>query len=106
MQHRWITAAIGIACSALFAAGCSPAVLDGRALSMLYDPNRVSGLPAVDGPSGARDSAPQPTGTGENTDNGETDHLALLALNDLEDFWKQNYSESLQGSFKPISNLL
>jgi predicted metalloprotease len=107
MQHRWITAAIGIACSALLVAGCSPpTVLDGRALSMLYDPNRVSGLPAVDGPSGPRDSAPRPTGTVENTDNGEIDHLALLALNDIEDFWKQNYSKSLQGSFTPISELL
>jgi predicted metalloprotease len=107
MQHRWTTAAIGIACSALVVAGCSaPAVLDGRALSMLYDPNRVSGLPAVDGPSGPRDNAPQPTGTVENTDNGEIDHLALSALDDIDDFWKQNYSKSLQGSFTPISEYL
>src|SRR5262249_3662603 len=107
MQHRWTTAAIGIACSALVVAGCSaPAVLDGRALSMLYDPNRVSGLPAVDGPSGPRDNAPQPTGTVENTDNGEIDHLALSALDDIDYFWKQNYSKSLQGSFTPISEYL
>jgi predicted metalloprotease len=106
MQHRWIRAAIAVACSAVFVAGCSPTVLDGRALAMLYDPNRVSGLPAVDGPSGPRDNAPKPTGTVENTDNGEVDRLVLLALNDIEDFWKKHYSDELQGSFKPVSTLL
>ena len=87
-------AALSVACSALLVASCSPTVLDGRALSMLYDPNRVSGLPATDGPSGPRNNAPQPTGTVENTDGGEVDRLALSAINDIEDFWKQNFSES------------
>ena len=104
--HRSIKAALGIACSALLVAGCSATVLDGRALSMLYDPHRVGGLPATDGPSGPRDNAPKPTGTVNGTDGGDIDKLVLLALNDIEDFWKQNYSESLQGSFKPVSNLL
>jgi predicted metalloprotease len=106
MQHRWITAGIAAACSAVLVAGCSPTVLNGRALSMLYNPNRVSGLPAVDGPSGPRGNAPKPTGTVENTDNGEVDHLILLGINDIEEFWKKNYSESLKGSFKPVSTLL
>ncbi|MBV8964909.1 MAG: neutral zinc metallopeptidase [Mycobacteriaceae bacterium] len=88
-------------------AGCtSPTVLDGRALSMLYDPNRAGGLPATDGPSGPRDNVGQPTGTVDNSDNGEIDRLALLAINDIEDFWKGNYSQSFDGSFKPISTLL
>ena len=104
--HRSIKAALGIACSVLLVAGCSATVLDGRALSMLYDPHRVGGLPATDGPSGPRDNAPKPTGTVNGTDGGDIDKLVLLALNDIEDFWKQNYSESLQGSFKPVSNLL
>ncbi len=73
---------------------------------MLWDPNRVGGLPATDGPSGPRANAPQPTGTVENTDNGEPDRLALLAINDIEDFWKQNYSRDLQGTFKPVSTLM
>jgi predicted metalloprotease len=106
MQHRWNSAAVAVACSALLVAGCGPTVFDGRALPMLYDPNRVSGLPAADGPSGPRDNAPQPTGTVENTDNGEIDHLVLLAINDIEDFWKKHYSDSLEGSFTPISTLL
>ena len=73
---------------------------------MLWDPNRVGGLPATDGPSGPRANAPQPTGTVENTDNGEADRQALLAINDIEDFWKQNYSHDLQGTFKPVSTLM
>ena len=64
---------------------------------MLWDPDRVGGLPATDGPSGPRANAAAPTGTVENTDNGEVDRLALLAINDIEDFWKQNYSQSLAG---------
>jgi predicted metalloprotease len=104
--HRSIMAALGVACSVLLVAGCSATVLDGHALSMLYDPHRVGGLPATDGPSGPRDNAPQPTGAVENTDGGDIDHLVLLALNDIEDFWKHNYSESLQGSFKPVSTLM
>jgi predicted metalloprotease len=103
---RSIKAALGVACSVLLAAGCSANVLDGHALSMLYDPHRVGGLPATDGPSGPRDSAPTPTGTVQNTNNGDVDHLVLLALNDIEDFWSKNYSQSLPGSFKPVSNLL
>lgn len=106
MQHWSMKAALSVACSALLVAGCGPKVLDGRAQSMLYDPNRVSGLPATDGPSGPRDNAPKPTGTVKNTDNGDVDHLVLLSLNDIEDFWKKSYSESLKGSFKPISTLL
>ncbi len=106
MPHWSMKAAVSVACSALLVAGCGPKVLDGRAQSMLYDPNRASGLPALDGPSGPRDNAPKPTGTVKNTDNGDVDHLVLLALNDIEDFWKKNYSESLKGSFKPVSTLV
>ena len=105
MPHRWVSAGIAAACSALLVTGCSAKVLDGRAQSMLYDPNRVAGLPAVDGPSGPRENA-KPTGTVENTDNGEVDRLVLLGINDIEDFWKKHYSESLKGSFKPVSTLV
>src|SRR6201998_4078394 len=103
MPHRWIPVAIALASSAVLVAGCGPTGRDGRGLSMLYDPTRVSGLPAADGPSGPRDNAPQPTGTVENTDNGDIDHLVLLAINDIEDFWKKHYSDSLEGNFTPIS---
>ena len=36
----------------LILAGCGTTVVDGRAVSMLFDPSRAGGLPAGDGPSG------------------------------------------------------
>jgi predicted metalloprotease len=87
----------------LVLASCSATVLEGKPLAMLWDPNRVGGLPVTDGPNGPRPNAPQPTGTVVNTDNGKVDRTVLLALNDIEDFWAKNYSESLKGSFKPVS---
>jgi predicted metalloprotease len=42
----------------------------------------------------------------QNTDDGEIDRLALSAIDDIEDFWTQHYSESLRGTFTPVSNLL
>jgi hypothetical protein len=41
-----------------------------------------------------------------NSDGGEIDRLALLAINDIEDFWKQHYSDFFAGTFKPVSKLL
>jgi predicted metalloprotease len=95
--------AIAAACSALLLAGCGHIVLDGQASSMLYDPERVGGLPASDGPSGPRGIALPPTGIVRNTDGGSIDRRALLAVNDIEDFWKQHYSDSFRGRFLPVS---
>ena len=103
--YRALRAAIA-ACSALLVASCSNSVLDGHAIAMLYAPDRAGGLPAVDGPSGTRSTAPHPTGTIRNTDNGAMDHLVLLGLNDIEGFWRQNYSATFQGNFQPISDYL
>ncbi|MDT5349542.1 MAG: hypothetical protein QOH91_2829 [Mycobacterium sp.] len=77
-------------------------MVDGRALSMLNDPFRVGGLPATTGPSGPRSNAPAAVGTVVNTNNGPIDKLSLLSLNDIEDYWKANYSKSLKGTFKPL----
>lgn len=79
-------------------------VVPGEPASMLYDPNRVGGLPVTDGPSGLRDNAPAPTGTVQDTDGGEMDKLALSAVNDVEQFWQQAYPGSLPGVFRPIRN--
>lgn len=59
----------------------------------------------TDGPSGPRDNAPAPTGTVENTDNGDIDKLALLSLNDIEEFWQANY-QGLNGSFEPVAKTI
>jgi hypothetical protein len=86
-------------------AGCTTFV-EGRALSMLNDPFRVGGLPATNGPSGIRPNAPSRTGTVVNTDNGTIDNLSLLSVNDIEDYWKSVYSESLKGTFLPVGKLV
>jgi predicted metalloprotease len=64
--------------------------VDGRAVSTLYDPWRVGGLPVTGGPSGPRDDAPAPTGTVLNTDGGDIDQRALLSMNDIGEYWKHN----------------
>ena len=94
-------------CSALLvAASCGHVVLEGHAGSMLYDPYRVGGLPAADGPSGARADAQPASGTVLNTDRGAIDRYTLLAINDIEDFWQHSYSDALPGGFRPVSQLL
>jgi predicted metalloprotease len=92
-------------CMALLLAGCG-GVTQGQAVSPLYNPFRVAGLPAEDGPSGIKDGAPDPIGDVEDTDGGDVDKLALLAVNDVADYWGQHYADSLDGSFAPIENLL
>lgn len=104
--RRPIGAGIGALCAALLVASCSHTVVNGRAVSMLYDPDRVGGLLASDGPSGPRGIPPPTTGRVRNTDGGGIDRLALSAIDDIEDFWKQHYSDSFSGTFKPVSRLL
>jgi predicted metalloprotease len=106
--HPMITglrAAIACTTAVIVVAGCS-AITQGRALSMLNDPFRVSDLPATNGPSGIRANAPAPNGTVVNTDNGQIDKLSLLSVNDIEDYWKSVYSQSLKGSFLPVGKLV
>jgi predicted metalloprotease len=100
-----LRAAIACAAAVLVVAGCTTFV-EGRALSMLNDPFRVGGLPATNGPSGIRPNAPSPTGTVVNTDNGAIDKLSLLSVNDIEEYWKSVYSQSLKGTFLPVAKLV
>lgn len=104
----------GRSASLLFAivvpmAGCAsppaPVVLEGRAVSMRYDPNRVAGLPVSDGPNGPRSAPPSAAGRVSNTDDGAVDRLALFAVDDIEDYWRQHYQEPLPGSFATVSGL-
>jgi predicted metalloprotease len=93
-----------VVCTALLTA-CTPTVIDGRATSMLFNPERVGGLPVSEGPSGPRPNAPAPEGTVEYTDDGPMDRLALLAVNDIQDFWADNYEKYLAGQFEPVDTL-
>jgi predicted metalloprotease len=94
-------AVFGWACVVLVMAGCAT-VVDGRAVSMLYDPFRVGGLPVADGFSGLRENVAPPSGDVQNTDGGAADKLALLAIKDIEQFWRQTYKKFLTGSYTQI----
>jgi predicted metalloprotease len=95
------------ACMAvLLMAGCSHTVLAGQARSMRYDPERAGGLAVNNGPSGPRPMAPPPTGSIQNTDGGDIDRLVLLAVNDIETFWKDEYPKVFGGVFRPVGSLL
>jgi predicted metalloprotease len=97
--------AAAASCVALVIAGCG-STTQGRAVSPLYDPFRAGGLPAQDGPSGIREDAPAPEGDVSDGDGGDADKLATLAVNDVADFWEKNYSESFDGSFTPVQDLV
>jgi predicted metalloprotease len=102
----WARAAIALACLTPVAAGCAPTVMEGRAASMMYDPDRVGGLPATGGPSGVRPDAPAPVGTVEGTDSGDDDRLALLAVNDIQAFWTTTFPQFFPGQYTPVSDLI
>ncbi len=94
-----------VALAASLATGCS-SIVAGEAVSPLYDPFRVGGLPAVDGPSGIREDAPEPVGAVDNTDGGDVDRLAALAVDDVTEFWSEHYSDALPGEFEPVEKLM
>lgn len=98
-----ITALLG-AVGTMVLTACGGTVT-GHATSPLTDPFRAGGLPVVDGPSGPRADAPSPTGTLEGTDGGEIDHVALLSVNDIEDFWSKSYGPPLKGTFSPVEEI-
>lgn len=106
-----VKALIIAACALLALSGCSSTpgkttMVSGRAVSALYDPTQVGGLPLSEGPSGPRSNAPKPTGTVENTDNGEVDRLAMLGLNDIEEFWKEYWPDAAKKPFKAVSQVI
>ena len=90
--------------AALVLTGCGGTVT-GQATSPLTDPLRAGGLPVVDGPSGPRDDAPEPTGTVEGTEGREIDRLGLLSVNDIEEFWEKHYGPPLEDSFSPVEEV-
>lgn len=97
-------AVLGLICAVT--AGCTSTVLAGRPASMLDDPDRVGGLPANDGPNGVRSKAPAPTGAARGSDGGAEDHLAVTAINDIQDFWSTAYPDFFAGPFTPVSALI
>ncbi|MGO8962877.1 neutral zinc metallopeptidase [Mycobacterium sp.] len=105
-NRSWIGAALVSACFAPAAAACAPTVMEGRATSMLYEPDRVGGLHATHGQSGVRADTSGPQGDVEGTDGGSDDRLALLAVNDVQDFWAATYPRFFSGQYTPVSTLI
>ena len=101
----WAAAALALVCVTPMTTGCATTVMQGRAASMMYDPDRVGGLPASHGPTGVRPDAPAPTGNVEGTDGGSGDQLALLAINDIQSFWTSTFPQSFSGEYAPVSSL-
>lgn len=107
-MKRLMTAIVIVCCAALTLASCAEktTMVTGRAVSVLYDPADAGGLPVTEGPSGTRPNAPAATGTVLNTDNSDIDHLVLLAMNDIEDFWKQNWPDAATKPFTPVTRFV
>ncbi|KAA0093718.1 peptidase [Mycolicibacterium sp. P1-18] len=105
MSATAVLLVIAAAATGVVLTGLTTTTVAGQSTSGLNDPFRVGGLPAVDGPSGPRPDAPAPIGEVANSDGGDADHLALLAANDVEDFWNTNYT-GLHGTFRPIRKFL
>ena len=102
MRHRRLS--LLVVC-ALLLAGCAQ-VLDGNPVSVFADPFRVGGMDAVDGATGLRPDAPEPTRAVGRTDNGPVDHIAVQAVSDIETFWKANYSDAFDEEFRQAKLLI
>jgi hypothetical protein len=67
----------------VLATGCTH-LLDGKPVSVFGDPFHVAGMPATDGPSGARSDAARATRAAEGGDGGTEDQLAAQSVSDIE----------------------
>jgi predicted metalloprotease len=85
-------------------AGCAK-TLDGKPISIGADPTQVAGKPVTEDPSGLRPNAPGPVRPVEGGDGGDIDHLAAMAVADIEQFWAGAYGAPLKGKFAPVKAL-
>jgi predicted metalloprotease len=70
------------------------------------DPFTVAGMRVTDGPSGLRAGAPKPSRTVTNTDGGPIDVLAVQSVSDVEDYWKDAFSDAFGTGFTPVRQLM
>ncbi|MEZ0367087.1 neutral zinc metallopeptidase [Mycobacterium sp. pUA109] len=105
MRRRHLGRVLAAVAALLTLTSCAR-VLDGHPVSVFADPFRVGGLEAVDGPTGLRPDAAEPTRDVEHTDGGRVDTLAEQSVSDLEEFWGDNFSDSFAGRFRPVDQLV
>lgn len=103
-RQRWNGIVIA-ACLTISLTACSAPVA-GYPVSVFDDPYNVGGMPATDGPSGPRDDAQPSDRDVENTDDGEIDELAAMAVSDIEDFWLEYYGQVGGDHFEPVDSLV
>lgn len=85
--------------------GCST-LLDGTPVSVFADPFKVAGMQAVDGPTGLRPGAREPSRDIEGTDGGPIDGIAGQSISDIEEYWAGTFSQTFPGEFQPVSALI
>ncbi|WP_280480393.1 metallopeptidase [Nocardia cyriacigeorgica] len=104
-QRRAIAVIIAVLCAVTALVGCTRSV-DGRAVSIYDDPFKVAGLPTTSGPSGPRPDVPDSELTARNGDGGEVDTLALNAVEDIQEYWAEQYPNEFEGEFEPVDKLI
>ncbi|BBX15512.1 peptidase [Mycolicibacterium duvalii] len=98
-SRRLVCAVVAVT---LAATGCST-TLTGRAVSVFDDPFSVAGMPATDGPTGLRPDPEPATRAVEGTDGSDVDHIAGLAVSDVEEFWHSAYPDTFSAPFVPVA---
>lgn len=108
MSRRLLGGAAGAAAvfaAALLMTSCTT-LLDGQAVSVFDSPFYVAGMRAVDGPSGLRADAQEPSREAEGGNGGAIDRLALSALSDIEEYWETAYPDTFDGEFETADKLI
>lgn len=77
--------------------GCSR-VISGTPTAMRpVSATQVAGTPATNGPTGRRPGVPDATLPVDNTDHGSLDKIAVDAVFDLNDYWRQAFPQNFGG---------
>lgn len=105
MRRRHLARLLALVSTAAVLAGCGTTI-SGKAVSVFDDPFKVGGLQAVDGASGLRSDAEKPTRQVFGTDGGKDDEIAAQSVSDLEEYWKNAYSGTFNGTFSSIKELV
>ncbi|MGH3966866.1 MAG: hypothetical protein ACRDTV_01760, partial [Mycobacterium sp.] len=107
-MNRLLRAAVVVASVAVLVVGCSkpPAPAPQPAPSSTPpNPSKVADKPVENGFSGLKPNAPAPTRELQDSDGGEIDHLAAMAVADIEQFWAGTYGKPLKGKFTPVNGV-